>query len=47
MLSWNTGFKKQTNFRQAFHDFKIKEITTMTTNDLDRLMANPGLIRHR
>ncbi|QLL69368.1 DNA-3-methyladenine glycosylase I [Lactobacillus sp. 3B(2020)] len=46
-LSWNTVFKKRANFRQAFYDFEIKKVAAMTSTDIDRLMGNPGLIRHR
>lgn len=46
-LSWITVLKKRENYRQAFFHFEPKKIAQMTDSDIDRLMQNSGLIRHR
>lgn len=46
-LSWVTILKKQENFREAFDDFSINRIATYQTEDVERLLANPGIIRNR
>ncbi|OOH90781.1 DNA-3-methyladenine glycosidase [Pasteurellaceae bacterium 15-036681] len=46
-LSWITVLKKRENYREAFHQFDPEKIAHMTESDLDRLMENKGLIRHR
>lgn len=46
-LSWITVLKKREAYRQAFHQFDPVKIAQMTEKDLDQLMQNAGLIRHR
>lgn len=46
-LSWITVLKKRENYRQAFFHFDPEKIAQITENDLDLLMQNKGLIRHR
>lgn len=46
-LSWITVLKKREAYREAFYHFDPAKIAQMTETDLDRLMANKGLIRHR
>lgn len=46
-LSWITVLKKRENYRQAFFHFDPEKIAQITENDLDLLMQNTGLIRHR
>lgn len=46
-LSWITVLKKRENYRQAFFQFDPVKIAAMNEADLDRLMADAGLIRHR
>ena len=46
-LSWITVLKKREAYREAFHRFEPEKIVRMTTTDIDRLMQNAGLIRHR
>lgn len=46
-LSWITVLKKREAYRAAFHHFDPEKIATMTGADIDRLMQNEGLIRHR
>lgn len=46
-LSWRTILVKRENFRAAFHNFDIDRIACYTERDLDRLLGNAGIVRHR
>lgn len=46
-LSWRTILAKRENFRAAFHDFDFDRIARFTQRDLDRLLKNEGIVRHR
>ncbi|WNL44627.1 DNA-3-methyladenine glycosylase I [Dyella sp. BiH032] len=46
-LSWRTILAKRENFRAAFHDFDFHRIARFTERDVQRLLGNEGIIRHR
>ena len=46
-LSWITVLKKRDAYRAAVHHFEPKNVAKMTASDIDELMQNAGLIRHR
>ncbi|MDD9720118.1 DNA-3-methyladenine glycosylase I [Sulfitobacter sp. PR48] len=46
-LSWITILRKRDNFRRAFAGFDPNEIATWGEAEVARLVANPGIIRHR
>lgn len=46
-LSWSCILHKRNNFADAFCDFDPIKISKMTKKDVDRLMKNSGIIRHR
>lgn len=46
-LSWITILRKRENFREAFHRFDYKHVQTYTEKDVQRLLENSGIIRHR
>jgi DNA-3-methyladenine glycosylase I len=46
-LSWRTILAKRENFRAAFHGFDFNRIARYTQRDVDRLLKNEGIIRHR
>jgi DNA-3-methyladenine glycosylase I len=46
-LAWITVLRKRERFRAVFHDFRIAEVAAMTEADVDRLVLDPGIIRHR
>jgi DNA-3-methyladenine glycosylase I len=46
-LSWITILRRRQNFRQAFADFQIARVAKFDSRDVQRLLANPGIIRHR
>jgi DNA-3-methyladenine glycosylase I len=46
-LSWDIILKKREAFRRALHDFDPDRIARYQQKDLDRLLANEGIIRNR
>ena len=46
-LSWRTILAKRENFRAAFHDFDFDRIARFTERDLNRLLKDEGIVRHR
>ncbi|MCE6965766.1 DNA-3-methyladenine glycosylase I [Enterobacter sp. MW07] len=46
-LSWITVLKKRENYRQAFHHFEPEKVAEMTEDDVERLVQDAGIIRHR
>jgi len=46
-LSWRTILAKRENFRNAFHEFDFDRIADYTARDVDRLLNDAGIVRHR
>jgi DNA-3-methyladenine glycosylase I len=46
-LSWLTILRRREEFRSAFHGFDIKRVAAMGESDVERLLADRGVIRHR
>jgi DNA-3-methyladenine glycosylase I len=46
-LTWLTILKRREGFREAFLNFKIADVAKMTEQDVERLLTNEGIIRHR
>lgn len=46
-LSWQTVLRKRENYRTAFAGFDPVRVAQLAPGDVDRLMLNSGLIRHR
>lgn len=46
-LSWITVLKKRENYRHAFHNFDPQRVAAMRPQDVDSLLQNAGIIRHR
>lgn len=46
-LSWRTILAKRENFRVAFHGFDIDYVARFTERDLERLLKDEGIVRHR
>jgi DNA-3-methyladenine glycosylase I len=46
-LSWETILKKEATFRKAYHNFSIKKVAAYGQKDIDRLLADAGIIRNR
>lgn len=46
-LSWITVLRKRAHYRAVCHQFDPNIIATYTTTDVERLMADAGIIRNR
>jgi DNA-3-methyladenine glycosylase I len=46
-LSWLTILNKRENFRAAFAGFRIAEVAEFDESDVDRLLGDAGIVRHR
>jgi len=46
-LAWITVLRKRENFRTAFRNFETDRVARMTKRDVERLLSNEGIIRHR
>jgi len=46
-LSWRTILAKRGNFRAAFKDFDFSQIAQFNDRDIDGLLKDEGIVRHR
>lgn len=46
-LSWLTILRKREKFRRAFADFDAARVATFTETDVERLLADAGIVRNR
>ena len=46
-LSWSTILNKRAGYRAAFADFDPARVARFDTARIDRLVADPGIVRHR
>ena len=46
-LAWITVLKKREAFREAFCNFDFHQLVRFDQDDVDRLVTNAGIIRHR
>ena len=46
-LSWLTILRKRENFRAAFAGFDIARVAAMGEADVERLLGDAGIVRHR
>lgn len=46
-LSWLTILRKRENFRAAFAGFDIAAVAAFSPGDVERLMGDAGIVRHR
>ena len=46
-LSWETILKKREGFRRAYAGFDVDTVAGYGQPDIDRLLADPGIIRNR
>ena len=46
-LSWLTILRKRDGFRRAFAGFDPAKVARFTDRDIDRLLADAGIVRHR
>jgi len=46
-LSWLTILRKRDNFRAAFRRFEISAVAAFEPGDVERLLGDAGIVRHR
>jgi DNA-3-methyladenine glycosylase I len=46
-LSWWTVLQKREHYRKVFHHFDPAKVAKMTDAQLEKLVLDPGIIRHR
>lgn len=46
-LSWLTILRKRESFREAFEDFDFHQVAKFNKRDVNRLVKNAGIVRHR
>ncbi len=46
-LSWLTILRKRDNFREAFEGFDFERVARFGEADVERLLTNAGIVRHR
>ncbi|MFC0190443.1 DNA-3-methyladenine glycosylase I [Fictibacillus aquaticus] len=46
-LSWRTILHKRDNFRKAFSHFQIESVKNYSEADVERLLLDAGIVRHR
>jgi DNA-3-methyladenine glycosylase I len=46
-LSWATILKKRAAFRIAYADFAVDQVAAFGSAEIERLLADPGIIRNR
>ncbi|MAN52871.1 MULTISPECIES: DNA-3-methyladenine glycosylase I [unclassified Marinimicrobium] len=46
-LSWRTILAKRDNFRKAFKNFDFHKVARFTEKDVERLLEDAGIVRHR
>ncbi len=46
-LSWLTILRKREGFRRAFDDWDIEKIAAYGEKEIERLLADSGVVRHR
>ena len=46
-LSWSTILHKREGYRKAFANFDAEKVARSTKRDVERLLADPGIVRNR
>ena len=46
-LSWLTILRKRDAFRRAFADFKLDQVARFDDGDVERMLGDAGIVRHR
>ena len=46
-LSWRTVLAKRERYREVFHGFEIARVARMGERELEKALADPGIIRNR
>ncbi|MBT3289254.1 MAG: DNA-3-methyladenine glycosylase I [Victivallales bacterium] len=46
-LSWRTILRKRSHYRAVFDQFEVAKVAAYTAADVQRLLADPGIVRNR
>ena len=46
-LSWSTILNKREGYRKAFAGFDVEKVARFTTKRIEKLLANPAIVRNR
>ncbi len=46
-LSWETILAKRARYREVFANFEIARVARLGTSDVERLLGDAGIVRHR
>src|SRR4029078_8820579 len=46
-LSWSTILRKRDGYRKAFANFDARKVAPFSARDVERLLADPGIVRNR
>ena len=46
-LSWSTILNKRAGYRTAFADFDVEKVARFTNKRIEKLLANPAIVRNR
>ena len=46
-LSWSTILRKREGYHRAFREFGVEQVARFTKRDVERLLADPGIVRNR
>jgi DNA-3-methyladenine glycosylase I len=46
-LSWSTILRKRAGYRRAFAEFDVARVARFNRRSIDRLLADPGIVRNR
>lgn len=46
-LSWYTILKRREGYRKLFADFDVEKVAQFTNEDVERIVLDPSIIRHR
>ncbi len=46
-LSWSTILRKREGYRKAFKNFDAEKVARFSDKDIERLLADPGIVRNR
>ena len=46
-LSWDLVLKRERSFEDAYRGFEVETIAAFDEDDIERLLGDPGVIRHR
>jgi DNA-3-methyladenine glycosylase I len=46
-LSWSTILKKREGYREAFFDYNLEKLISLSSSDIETILQNPKIVRNR